>query len=175
VRPDPLKKLKSKMDVSELLKEIESLKAQLAQLQPKAKPERIPCPRVTSKNSPCKKYCVPGEQTCKVHGAPPKPPKTPKPKVVKQHCTGTNMRGNPCKGKVLTDCTYCERHDPEAPPKQTQKKKKKVAPEHTHRIGVEPLVPCSLCETHGDMFDGGVTEAKWVDEAVYWARRTEQT
>jgi len=171
VRPNPLKKLKSKMEYLALIAEIESLKAQLAQYQPPKKPERTPCPRVTSKGIPCKKYCVPGEQTCKVHGNPPKPAKTPKPKVVKQHCTGLNMRGNPCKGKVLTDCTYCEKHDPALPPKEKKKgKQKKVAPEHTHRIGVEPLVPCELCETHGDIFDVGVTEAKWVDEATFHSR-----
>ena len=168
------------MEYLSLIAEIETLKAeldatrtQLAQLQPPKKPVKTQCPQLTSKGSPCKKYCAPNLTTCKVHGKPPKAKAPPKPKVVKQHCTGINMRGNPCKGKCVPDQTYCERHDPEAPPKQTQKKKKKVAPEHTHRIGVEPLVPCSLCETHGDMFDGGVTEAKWVDEATFWARRTE--
>lgn len=158
------------MEYLALIAEIESLKEQLAALQPKVKPERTPCPRVTSKGQTCKKYCVEGAQTCKVHGKPPKPMKTPKEKPVKQHCTGLNMRGNPCKGKCLPGETYCERHDPKAPPKQAQKKKKKQPPEHNHGIGVEPLVPCDLCETHGDIFDGGVTDAKWVDEATFHSR-----
>lgn len=164
------------MEYLALIAEIESLKAEneslRAQLEPKVpkKPIKQPCPGVTSKGIPCKKYCAPNLTTCKVHGAPPKPPKTPKEKPKKVNCTGTNMRGNACKGKCVPDQTYCERHDPKAPPKQTQKKKKKVAPEHNHRIGVEPLVPCSLCETHGDMFDGGVTEAKWVDEGTFHSR-----
>lgn len=82
------------------------------------------------------------------------------------------MRGNACKRKCLENQTYCERHDPSLPPKQTQKKaKKKVVPEHNHGIGEKPVVPCGLCETHGDMFDPGVTDARWVDEAVFWARR----
>jgi hypothetical protein len=158
-----------------LIAENETLKEQVAalqaQLQPKAKPPRVPCPHVTSKGQPCKKYCAPGLETCKVHGKPPKPPKTPKEKPKKVHCTGLNMRGNPCKGKVLPDCTYCERHDPSLPPKQTQKKaKKKGVPEHNHGVGVEPLVPCELCETHGDIFDGGVTEVKWVDEGTFHSR-----
>jgi hypothetical protein len=164
------------MEYLSLVAEIESLKAEneslRAQLEPKVpkKPLRVPCPGVTSKGIPCKKYCAPNLNTCKVHGQPPKAKAPPKPKVVKQHCTGTNMRGNACKGKCVPDQTYCERHDPKAPPKQTQKKKKKVAPEHNHRIGVEPLVPCVLCETHGDMFDGGVTEVKWVDEGTFHSR-----
>ena len=166
------------MEYLSLVAEIESLKAeldatrtQLAALQPPPKPTKQPCPHSTSKGSPCKKYCVPGAQTCKVHGKPPKPAKTPKPKVVKQHCTGTNMRGNPCKGKCVPDQTWCERHDPSMPVKEKKGKKKKVVPEHNHGIGVEPLVPCELCETHGNIFDGGVTEVKWVDEATFHSRR----
>ena len=155
-----------------LIAEIESLKEQLKALQPKVKPVRTPCPHTTSKGSPCKKYCAPGLTTCKVHGKPPRPPKTPKVKPVKQHCMGTNLRGNPCKRKVLPDCTYCERHDPALPPKQAPKKQKnKVAPQHNHGIGEVPVVPCGLCGTHGDLFDPGVTEATWVDEAEFWARR----
>ena len=158
------------MDILALVAEIESLRAQLAALQPPKKPVRIPCPHVTSKNSQCKKYCVPGARTCKVHGKPPKPPKTPKEKPVKQHCTGLNMRGNPCKGKVVPGCTWCERHDPALPPKVlTKKVKKKVVPEHNHGIG-EVSLTCGLCETHGDIFDEGVTEVKWVDEGTFHSR-----
>ena len=152
--------------------QITRLQAQLAKLQPKAKPERIPCPHTTSKGSPCKKYCAPNLTTCKVHGKPAKPPKTPKEKPKKVSCTGLNLRGNPCKRKVLSDCTYCERHDPKAPPKPPVKKQKnKQLPRHNHGIGEVPVVPCGLCGTHGDLFDPGVTEATWVDEAEFWARR----
>ena len=158
------------MEYLALIAEIETLKEQLEALQPKAKPERTPCPHTTSKGSPCKKYCAPNLTTCKVHGKPPKPAKTPKEKPKKVHCTGLNMRGNPCKGKCLPDQTYCERHDPKNPPKEKKGKKKKQAPLHTHGIGVEPLVPCELCETHGDIFDGGVTDVKWVDEGTFHSR-----
>lgn len=132
------------MEYLALVAEIETLRAEneslRAQLQPMVskKPARIQCPHTTSKGTPCKKYCAPNLNTCKVHG---------KPKV---HCTGLNMRGNPCKRKVLPDCTYCERHDPSVPVK---KQKNKVVPEHNHVI------------------TPGVTEAKWVDEAEFWARR----
>lgn len=155
-----------------LIAEIETLKEQLKALQPPKKPPRIPCPHTTSKGSPCKKYCAPNLNTCKVHGKPPKPPKTPKEKPKKVSCTGINLRGNPCKRKVLTDCTYCERHDPSLPVKVSVKKQKnKQPPQHNHGIGEVPVVPCGLCGTHGDLFDPGVTEATWVDEAEFWARR----
>lgn len=52
------------MEYLSLIAEIESLKEQLKALQPPKKPERTLCPRLTSKGIPCKKYCVPGEQTC---------------------------------------------------------------------------------------------------------------
>ena len=158
------------MEYLALIAEIETLKEQLEALQPPKKPTKQPCPGLTSKGSPRKKYCAPNAGTCKVHGKPPKPAKTPKEKPKKVSCTGLNMRGNPCKGKVLTDCTYCERHDPKNPPKEKKGKKKKQAPLHNHGVGVEPLVPCELCETHGDIFDGGVTEVKWVDEGTFHSR-----
>ena len=168
------------MEYLALIAEIETLKgelaaanAELATLRPKAKakPIKVPCPHITSKGVPCKKYCAPNLQTCKVHGKPRKEKPPPKPKPKKVVCTGLNMRGNPCKGKCLPDQSYCERHDPKNPPKEVKKKsKKKVVPEHTHKIGEVPAVPCGLCETHGDLFDVGVTDAVWVDEATFHAR-----
>ena len=160
------------MEYLALLAEIETLKEQLTALQPKVKPTRTPCPHSTSKGTPCKKYCVDGQQTCKVHGKPRKEKPPPKEKPVKQKCTGLNMRGNPCKRKCVSGETYCERHDPSLPPKVLTKKGKgkKVVPEHDHGVGEESQT-CQLCETHGDIFDEGVTEAKWVDEAEFWARR----
>ena len=165
------------MEILSLVAEIESLKAeldatrtQLAALQPPPKPTKQPCPHSTSKGSPCKKYCVDGQQACKVHGKPRKEKPPPKEKPKKVSCTGLNMRGNPCKGKCVPDQTYCDRHDPSMPVKEKKGKKKKVVPEHNHGIGVEPLVPCELCETHGNIFDGGVTEVKWVDEGTFHSR-----
>jgi len=170
------------MEYLSLIAEIETLKeelaaanAELATLKPKvkAKPERVPCPHTTSKGVQCKKYCAPNLQTCKVHGRPKKEKPAPKPKVVKPKCTGLNMRGNPCKRKCLPGQTYCDRHDPKLPPKEKKGKGKgkKQTPQHNHGIGEKPEVPCGLCGTHGDMFDPGVTEAVWVDEAEFWARR----
>lgn len=164
------------MEYLALIAEIETLKEELrtlkAKLQPPPKPTRTPCPCRTSKGTPCKKYCVAGAETCKVHGKPRKEKPAPKPKVVKVVCTGLNMRGNPCKGKCLPGQNYCERHDPSLPPKEKKKGKvKKQTPQHNHGIGEVPVVPCGLCETHGDLFSPGVTESVWVDEAEFWARR----
>ena len=170
------------MEYLALVAEIETLKGELAAAnaelatlkpKPKAKPVKVPCPHVTGKGQQCKKYCAPGLTTCKVHGRPPKTKPPPKPKPVKVVCTGLNMRGNPCKRKVLAGCTYCDKHDPSLPPKEKKGKGKgkKQTPQHNHGIGEKPEVPCGLCGTHGDMFDPGVTEAVWVDEAEFWARR----
>lgn len=158
------------MDVTSLLAEIETLKAEIALLRaPKksVKPVRIPCPGMTGKGVQCKKYCVEGEDSCKVHSRPPKAPKAPRaPRAPKVVCTGVNMRGNPCKRKCVDGETFCDRHDPSAPPKEKKGKAKgkKVAPLHNHKIDEEPLVPCELCQTHGDMFDPTVTDSVMIGE-----------
>lgn len=169
---EPNKK-QTNMDVASLLAEIETLKAEIARLRaPKksVKPIRVPCPGMTGKGVQCKKYCVEGGDSCKVHSRPPKSPKAPKapkaqkaPKVV---CTGLNMRGNPCKRKCIDGETFCDRHDPSAPQKEKKGKAKvkKVTPLHNHKIDEEPLIPCELCETHGDMFDKDVTNVEMIGE-----------
>ena len=162
------------MDMSALLLEIEALRAEIATLkEPKKskkskKAERVPCPGLTGKGVQCKKYCVDGEGACKVHGRPAKVPTEAKKvvRVPKKVCSGLNMRGNPCKRKCVEGETWCERHDPSLPVKEKKgkSKAKKVVPMHNHKVGEEALVPCELCETHGDMFDEAVTEAEMVGE-----------
>ena len=49
------------MEYLALIAEIESLKAQLAALQPPKKSARVPCPGMTGKGVQCKKYCVDGK------------------------------------------------------------------------------------------------------------------
>ena len=162
------------MDMSALLLEIEALRAEIATLkEPKKskkskKAERVPCPGLTGKGVQCKKYCVEGEGACKVHGRPAKVPTEVKKvvRVPKKVCEGLNMRGNPCKRKCVDGESWCERHDPSLPVKEKKgkSKAKKVIPMHNHKVGEEALVPCELCETHGDMFDEAVTEAEMVGE-----------
>jgi hypothetical protein len=160
-------KKEREMDVSKLLAEIEALKAEVAALKgKKVKVVKVPCPGVTGKGVQCKKFCVPGEATCKVHGRPVKEKPKKEPRVPKPVCGGLNMRGNPCKRKCVDGETWCERHDPSlpVPEKKGKGKSKKVVPVHTHGIGEEPVIPCELCETHGDMFDEAVTEGTVVGE-----------
>jgi|SaaInl6LU_22_DNA_1037377.scaffolds.fasta_scaffold32788_1 hypothetical protein len=173
------------MEYLALIAEIEALKEELAvtkgeleaatKARVKAKVERVPCPYITAKGVQCKKYCVVGCGTCKVHGRPKKEKPPPKEKPKKVVCTGLNMRGNPCKNKCIPGQNYCERHDPSLPPKEKKGKIKKKGgvPEHNHGIDEIPTIPCKLCSTHGDMFDPGVTESIWVDEATFWARRND--
>ena len=58
-----------------LLAEIESLKSELASTK------RPKCPHTTSKGSTCKKYCLVGFGSCKVHSKPPKPVKLKRKRV----------------------------------------------------------------------------------------------
>jgi hypothetical protein len=160
------------MDLLTIFNENQSLRDEITKLNlcKKIKPCKVPCPGITGKNAVCKKYCVEGEKACKVHNRPPKEKviKIPKVKVPKQVCVGINMRGNPCKKRCVEGETWCEKHNPSLPQKEKKTKKKKVAPEHNHKIGCEPLVPCELCQTHGDMFDAKVDTVVWMSEAELW-------
>jgi hypothetical protein len=88
-----------------LLAEIESLKDQAK------KPGKVPCPGVTGKGVPCKRYCASGLETCKIHDRPPK-----------SVCVGLNTRGTSCKKKCVDGQAWCEMHDPSLPRKQKIKK-----------------------------------------------------
>ena len=127
------------------------------QIKPKKfKNVRTRCPCVTAKGTQCRKFCIEGVDTCKVHSKPPKTVKPPKnPRVKRQSCNGINIRGNPCRNKCIDGKTFCERHDPDAPVvnKKTKRNKKRDIQMHTHEPGEVPEIRCLLCETHGDMFD----------------------
>lgn len=143
--------------IKELNRQVENLKKNVK--QKKEKPIRVQCPFKTAKGSQCRKFCMDGFETCKVHSKPLKFKKVIKaPRVKRPACTGINIRGNPCRNKCLNDKTYCERHDPDAPPtiKKTKRNKKRETPMHTHAPGEFPTGRCILCETHGDMFDPSI-------------------
>ena len=76
------------MEYLSLVTEIETLKAALAEAhaeiaalkekpQAKTKPVKVPCPCLTVKGHPCKKFCPDGEETCKVHARTPAIKKNP--------------------------------------------------------------------------------------------------
>jgi len=155
------------------LPEATACAAHLAPKAPQEVQEKVLCSFITLKNNRCKKFCLPDAETCKVHHeAAPRTTRAPRPPP-RAPCTGLNIRGNPCKEKCLEGQGFCARHDPEvtkAPSTKKAAKAKRPAPVHTHALGVEPLVPCELCETHGDIFDPRVTGAtmvaEWDDEAI---------
>lgn len=145
--------------INELKNQIENLKKHVK--PKKEKPPRVQCPFKTAKGSQCRKYCMDGAETCKVHSKPLKAKKVTKiPRAKRQACTGINIRGNPCRNKCLEGKTYCERHDPDALPttKKTKRNKKRETPMHTHAPGENPTERCILCETHGDMFDPHIVD-----------------
>ena len=151
-------------DNKKLQEENENLKKQIK--PKKEKPIRVQCPCKTAKGTQCRKFCIDGANTCKVHSKPLKSVKTPKPpRIKKQMCTGINIRGNPCRNKCIEEQTYCERHDPNAPPivKKTKRNKKRETPMHTHAPDEKPTVRCILCETHGDMFDPFIVNHKIIE------------
>jgi FtsZ-binding cell division protein ZapB len=101
-------------DRQKLEEENEQLKTQIK--PKKDKRVRVRCPCTTAKGTQCRKFCLEGIETCKVHSKPLKPAKpAKKPRVKRQLCSGINIRGNPCRNKCMDDKTYCERHDPDAP------------------------------------------------------------
>lgn len=137
--------------------EVDELKKQVK--PKKEKPVKIRCPFITAKGTQCRKFCVEGSETCKVHSKPLKPPKPAKaPRTKKQCCTGINIRGNPCRNRCLEGKTHCERHDPDTPhvAKKTKRNKKRQQQMHNHAPGEIPKMKCLLCETHGDMFDPNI-------------------
>ena len=147
--------------INDLTIQIENLKK--CTKPKKEKPPRVQCPFKTAKGFQCRKFCMDGAETCKVHSKPLKATKIVKiPRVKKQACTGINIRGNPCRNKCLDGKTFCERHDPDAPPaiKKTKRNKKRETPMHTHAPGEIPEERCILCETHGDMFDPCIVDHK---------------
>lgn len=82
-------------------------------------------------------------------------------------CEGVTGKGTRCRNRASPGSCYCRMHTGErkggeaasrAPKKvqKTQKKVKKVQPEHTHDGGV-----CMLCETHGDVWDATLVDAEF--------------
>ena len=45
-------------------------------------------------------------------------------------------------------------------------KPKKIQPEHTHGVGEESIEPCPLCATHGDVWNPGLTECRFIGQEI---------
>lgn len=93
----------------------------------------------------------------------------PAPPVLAEPCQGVTGKGTQCRNRASPDSCYCRMHmgDRRSAPKtpkvtKTQKKVRKVQPEHTHEGGGV----CMLCETHGDVLDMGLTECGYVGDEI---------
>ena len=84
-------------------------------------------------------------------------------------CEGVTGKGTQCRNRASPDSCYCRMHmgvtrraaKVQKVPK-TQKKMKKVQPEHTCGGGGM----CMLCETHGDVWDPELVDAEFEGERV---------
>jgi len=84
-------------------------------------------------------------------------------------CEGVTGKGTPCRNRAVPCTGYCRMHG-ERPPKEVKpvrvkkaKKPKKIQPEHTHGID-EVGLGCPLCDTHGNVWDPGLTECCFVGD-----------
>ena len=82
----------------------------------------------------------------------------------KDLCQGVTGKGTPCRNGALLGTCHCRMHsrEPKEAKQSRQKKEpkpKKIQPEHTHGIGEDPMEPCPLCETHGDVMDPTLPDA----------------
>jgi hypothetical protein len=87
-------------------------------------------------------------------------------------CQGVTGKGTQCRNRASPDSCYCRMHGerpPKAPkPERVKKvtKPKKVQPEHTHGVGEESSEPCPLCATHGDVWNPGLTECRFIGQEL---------
>ena len=95
----------------------------------------------------------------------PSPPLTTK-------CEGLTGKGTQCRNRASPDSCYCRMHGERSPrpPKPVRVKKvakpKKIQPEHNHGVGEEPRESCELCATHGDVWNPGLTECKFIGQEL---------
>ena len=86
-------------------------------------------------------------------------------------CEGVTGKGTPCKNSAVDGAKYCRMHGREKVEiKRVRVKKevklKKIQPEHNHQLGELPLTPCLLCETHGDVLDPELPNAKFEGDTI---------
>jgi len=119
------------------------------------KEPRVQCSAKTAKGEQCKKSCASGHPYCLTHmkkmaGIGCCPPK-------EETAAGTSGGSGSEDKKVLKK---------PAVKKPTVKKKKPPPPMHNHGIDEVPKSPCTLCESHGDVFDPDLPDKEWEDIPV---------
>ena len=120
----------------------------------KPKEPRVQCSAKTAKGEQCKKSCASGHPYCLAHMK-----KLDKEKSVVSKGTVAGTSGGSGSGdkNVLKKPTV---------KKPTVKKKKPPPPMHNHTIDEVPKSPCTLCESHGDVFDPDLPDKEWEDIPV---------
>jgi hypothetical protein len=127
------------------------------------------CTALTAKGSRCKKGCLDGTNTCKMHtnktGTPP-----PENVRVNDDTEDNNDNETPNQSSQTNDGT---RPRPKLKPKLKTKSggkksvsKKPDPPKHNHLPGEIPTEPCELCDTHGDVTDPDLINTEYEEVNV---------
>jgi hypothetical protein len=126
------------------------------------------CTALTAKGSRCKKGCLGGTNTCKMHanktGSPPENVR------VNDDTEDNNDNETPNKSSQTSGGT---RPRPKLKPKLKTKSggkksvsKKPDPPKHNHLPGEIPTEPCELCDTHGDVTDPDLINTEYEEVNV---------
>jgi len=94
------------------------------------------------------------------------------PKEDKKPCVGQTSKGGPCKFAAMSGSDMCGIHQrkteglkPEKKPKEAkepkQPKKKSQDAKHNHELTEEAVEDCELCQSHGNVMNTGLTDAKF--------------
>ena len=90
----------------------------------------------------------------------------------KKPCIGQTSKGGPCKFAAMPGSDMCGIHQrkseglkPEKKPKEAkepkQSKKKSQDAKHTHELTEDSVEDCELCQSHGNVMNIGLTDAKF--------------
>ena len=163
---------------------LESMKEKLEKHEPtrrvvkKSRDEstRVQCSCLTTKGTRCTRFVYDGETMCVMHKRMQSKKGSDKPKVNETEGGGTvskddtNEKSN---GKKVV----------KRGKKSSGKKTKDPPPMHNHEPGEDPTEPCSLCESHGDIFDptlpdheftGTIVDGKTLEERLRIAIEEEE-
>ena len=94
------------------------------------------------------------------------------PKEDKKPCVGQTSKGGPCKFAAMSGSDMCGIHQrkteglkPEKKPREAkepkQPKKKSQDSKHNHELTEEAVEDCELCQSHGNVMNTGLTDAKF--------------
>ena len=116
---------------------------------------RVQCKCMTKKGEQCRKYCIPGHDTCKQHANIAN--------VSKQSSDKPPNESEPAPTPTSTsDSEPVTKNVKNKPGKKRKPVVKKVNPPmHNHDPGEIPSEPCSLCESHGDILDPSMPDEEY--------------